>query len=149
MVGRRTAETVLAEIDPTVDAFRSPEALAKWVDLAPGHHESAGKRLSGRTIPGNRSLRAVLVEAGQAAGRTKATYVGAQYRHMARTKGPKRAAVIVATLVVDLWYMLTRQQADVDLGVEYFDQRDHERIARQAIKRLEGLGYQVTLNPAS
>ena len=69
---------------------------------------------------------------------------------MARTKGTKRAAVIVAhTLVVDLWYMLTRQQAYVDLGVEYFDQRDHERVARHAIKRLEGLGYQVTLKPAS
>lgn len=149
-IGRRTAETVLAEIGPTVAAFRNPGALAKWVGLAPGNHESAGKRLSGRTIPGNRSLRAVLVEAAQAAGRTKATYVGAQYRRMARTKGAKRAAVIVAhTLVVDLWYMLKRQQAYVDLGVEYFDHRDHERVARQAVKRLEGLGYQVTLNPAS
>ncbi len=149
-IGRRTAEVVLAEIGATVDAFRSPGALANWMGLAPGNHESAGKRLSGRTIPGNRSLRAVLVEAAQAAGRTKATYVGAQYRRMARTKGAKRAAVIVAhTLVVDLWYMLKRQQAYVDLGVEYFDHRDHERVTRQAVKRLEGLGYPVTLTPAS
>jgi len=149
-IGKRTAETVLSEIGATVAPFRTPEALAKWVGLAPGNHESAGKRLSGRTIPGNRSLRAALVEAGQAAGRTKATYVGAQYRRMARTKGAKRAAVIVAhTLVVDLWYMLHRQQPYVDLGVEYFDQRDHERVQRQAVKRLEALGYQVTLKPAS
>ena len=149
-IGKRTAETVLSEIGATVAPFRTPEALAKWVGLAPGNHESAGKRLSGRTIPGNRSLRAALVEAGQAAGRTKATYVGAQYRRMARTKGAKRAAVIVAhTLVVDLWYMLHRQQPYVDLGVEYFDQRDRERVQRQAVKRLEALGYQVTLKPAS
>ena len=149
-IGKRTAETVLSEIGPTVAPFRTPEALAKWVGLAPGNHESAGKRLSGRTIPGNRSLRAALVEAGHAAGRTKTTYVGAQYRRMARTKGAKRAAVIVAhTLVVDLWYMLHRQQPYVDLGVEYFDQRDHERVQRQAVKRLEALGYQVTLKPAS
>ena len=149
-IGKRTAETVLSEIGATIAPFRTPEALAKWVGLAPGNHESAGKRLSGRTIPGNRSLRAALVEAGQAAGRTKATYVGAQYRRMARTKGAKRAAVIVAhTLVVDLWYMLHRQQPYVDLGVEYFDQRDRERVQRQAVKRLEALGYQVTLKPAS
>ena len=149
-IGKRTAETVLSEIGATVAPFRTPEALAKWVGLAPGNHESAGKRLSGRTIPGNRSLRAALVEAGQAAGRTKATYVGAQYRRMARTKGAKRAAVIVAhTLVVDLWYMLHRHQPYVDLGVEYFDQRDRERVQRQAVKRLEALGYQVTLKPAS
>ena len=149
-IGKRTAETVLSEIGPTVEPFRSPEALAKWVGLAPGNHESAGKRLSGRTIPGNRSLRAVLVEAAQAAGRTKATYVGTQYRRMTRTKGAKRAAVIVAhTLVVDLWYMLQRHQPYVDLGVDYFDQRDRDRVQRQAVKRLEALGYQVTLKSAS
>ena len=146
-IGKRTAEEVLGEVGPTVDPFRSPEAMAKWSGLAPGNHESAGKRLSGRTIPGNRSLRAALVEAAE---RTKATYVGAQYRRMARTKGAKRAAVIVAhTIVVDLWYMLKRHQPYVDLGVEYFDQRDHDRVTRQAVKRLEGLGYQVTLKPAS
>ena len=149
-VGRRTAETILAEVGPTVRPFRSPAALAKWVGLAPGNHESAGKRLSGRTIPGNRSLRAALVEAAQAAGRTKATYLGAQYRRAARTKGAKRAAVIVAhSLVVDIWYLLTRQQPYADLGVDYFDRRDQEQVRRQAVKRLEGLGYHVTLTAAS
>ena len=149
-VGRRTAEVVLVEIGPTVAAFRSPAALAKWVGLAPGNYESAGKRLSGRTIPGNRSLRAALVEAAQAAGRTKATYLGAQYRRAARTKGAKRAAVIVPhSMVVDVWYILQRQQPYADLGVDYFDRRDQEQVRRQAVKRLEGLGYQVTLTPAS
>ena len=149
-VGRRTAETILAEVGPTVRPFRSPAALAKWVGLAPGNHESAGKRLSGRTIPGNRSLRAALVEAAQAAGRTKATYLGAQYRRAVRTKGAKRAAVIVAhSLIVDVWYVLTRQQPYADLGVDYFDRRDLEQVRRQAVKRLEGLGYHVTLTAAS
>jgi len=149
-VGRRTADVILVEIGPTVTAFRSPAALAKWVGLAPGNHESAGKRLSGRTIPGNRSLRAALVEAAQAAGRTKATYLGAQYRRAARTKGAKRAAVIVAhSIVVDLWYILSRQQPYTDLGVDYFDRRDHEQVTRHAVSRLQALGYQVTLTPAS
>jgi len=149
-IGRRTAETILAEIGPTVTAFRSPAALAKWVGVAPGHDESAGKRLAGRTVPGNRTLRAALVEAAQAAGRTKATYLGAQYRRAARTKGAKRAAVIVAhTLVVDLWYLLHRQTPYADLGVDYFDRRDREHAARQAVKRLEALGYRVALTPVS
>jgi len=145
-VGRRTAETILAEIGPTVTPFPTPAALAKWVGLAPGNHESAGKRLSGRTVPGNRTLRAALVEAAQAAGRTKATYLGAQYRRAARTKGAKRAAVIVAhSIVVDIWYILHRQEPYADLGVDDFDRRDREHAARQAVKRLEALGYQVTL----
>ena len=149
-VGRRTAETILAEIGPTVAPFRSPATLAKWVRLAPGHHESAGKRLSGRTIPGNRSLRAALVEAAQAAGRTQATYLGAQYRRAVRTQGAKRAAVIVAhSIVGDIWYILQRHQPYADLGVDYFDRRDQEHVRRQAVKRLEGLGYRVTLTAAS
>ena len=149
-VKTRVAETILAAGGPTVTAFRSAAALAKWIGLAPGNHESAGKRLSGRTIPGNRALRAALVDAAHAAGRTKATYLGAQYRRMVRTKGKKRAAVIVAhTLAVDIWYILARQTPYADLGVDYFDRRDQDRVRRQAVKRLETLGYQVTLTAAS
>ena len=149
-VKTRGAETILAEVGPTGAAFRSPAALAKWIGLAPGNHESAGKRLSGRTIPGNRALRAALVDAAHAAGRTKATYLGAQYRRMVRTKGKKRAAVIVAhTLAVDIWYILARQTPYADLGVDYFDRRDQDRVRRQAVKRLETLGYQVTLTAVS
>ena len=149
-VKTRVAETILAEGDPTGAAFRSPAALAKWIGLAPGNHESAGKRLSGRTIPGNRALRAALVDAAHAAGRTKATYLGAPYRRMVRTQGKKRAAVIVAhTLAVDIWYILHRQEPYADLGVDYFDRRDTDRVRRQAVKRLETLGYQVTLIAAS
>ena len=32
-----------------------------------------------------------------------------------------------------------------DLGVEYFDNLDPERLRRSLVKRLERLGYQVTL----
>ena len=78
------------------------------------------------------------MEAAQAAGRTPASYLGAQYRRAARTKGAKRAAVIVAhNIVVDLWYILSRQQPYADRGVDDFDRRDQEQVRRQAVKRLE------------
>ena len=51
--------------------------------------------------------------------------------------------------MVDIWYLLTRQQPYADLGVDYFDRRDQEHVRRQAVKRLEGLGYHVTLTAAS
>ncbi len=145
-IGRRTAEVILAEIGPTVQSFRTAAALAKWIGLAPGNKESAGKRLSGRTTPGNKALRAALVEAAHAAGRTKATYLGAQYRRAVRLKGKKRAAVMVAhSIAVILWHLLYHDQDYVDLGVDYFDRRDTERATQQAIKRLERLGFHVTL----
>ncbi|MEW6229959.1 MAG: hypothetical protein AB1700_18030 [Bacillota bacterium] len=32
-----------------------------------------------------------------------------------------------------------------DLGADYFDKLNHDAVARRAIKRLETLGYKVTL----
>ena len=53
------------------------------------------------------------------------------------------------TLAVDIWYILARQTPYADLGVDYFDRRDQDRVRRQAVKRLETLGYQVTLTAVS
>ena len=50
-VKTRVAETLLAAGGPTVEAFPSAAALAQGIGLAPGNHESAGQRVSGRTIP--------------------------------------------------------------------------------------------------
>ena len=55
--------------------------------MCPGNHESAGKRQSGRTRKGNPWLRSALAEAAQAAGRTKGTDLGAQYRRLAARRG--------------------------------------------------------------
>jgi transposase len=75
--GQRTAEARVAE--GGVDRTRCPSAdhLTAWAGLAPGHKESAGKRRSGKTRKGSPWLRAVLITAAQAAGRTKDTYLGA------------------------------------------------------------------------
>ena len=149
-VGRRTAEVLVAEIGPTVRAFRTAAALAAWIGVAPGNKESAGKRLAGTTRKGNKALRAALVEAAHAAGRTKATYLGAQYRRAVRTKGTKRAAVIVAhSIAVSLWHMLHDEEDYTDLGVDYFDHRDVEQTKRHAVKRLERLGFTVQLTASA
>jgi transposase len=77
-VGRRVAEIVAAELGLEVVRFPSAAHLAAWVGLAPGNHESAGKRLSGTTRKGSPWLRTTLVEAAQAAARTNGTYLAAQ-----------------------------------------------------------------------
>jgi len=72
-VGRRTAEVILAEIGHDLERFPTAGHLAAWAGMCPGNHESAGKRQSGKTRKGSPWLREALVEAGQAAGRTKHT----------------------------------------------------------------------------
>ena len=149
-VGRRTAEVLVAEIG--VDLIRFPTArhLASWAGLCPGNDESAGKRRSGRTRKGSPWLRTALVEAAQAAARTKETYLAAQYRRLATRRGAKRAAVAVAhSLLVMVYALLTQPTGYHELGGHYFDERDRQAVERRLVHRLEALGYTVSLAPTS
>jgi hypothetical protein len=114
--------------------------------VCPGNHESAGKRLSGRTRKGSPWLRQALVEAAHGAARSKRTYVGAQYRRIAARRGKKRAAVAVGhTILVMAYHVLTRREPYRELGPNYFDERDRRRVERRLVARLEQLGYNVEL----
>jgi transposase len=145
-VGRRVAEGVLAECGLVVDRFPTAGPLASWAGLCPGQHARAGKRRSGKTRPGSPWLRSLLVEAAQAAGRTKGTSLGAQHRRLAARRGKKRAAIAVAhSILVIASHLLTEETDYQDLGGQFLDQRDRERVERRLVQRLEGLGYKVTL----
>jgi transposase len=149
-VGQRTAEILIAELGLDLGRFPTPGHLASWAGMCPGNHESAGKRHSGRTRKGNRALRAALVEAAQAAGRSKRTYLGAQFRRLAARRGKKKAAVAVGhTILVIVYHLLTEGTSYQDLGPQYFDERDRQRVERRLVHRLEALGYTVALEPAA
>jgi transposase len=149
-VGRRVAEILVTEVGVDLGRFPTAGHLASWAGLCPGHHESAGKRSSGRTRRGNLTLRTALLEAAQAAGHTKATYLSAQFHRLAARRGRKKAAVAVAhSILVIAYHLLSRGTTYQDLGVNYFDERDRQAVERRAVRRLEALGFKVTLEPAA
>jgi transposase len=149
-VGRRIAEDVLAEIGTDMTRFPAAAHLAAWGGVCPGNEESAGKRQKSQARHGNRYVRTALVEAAQAAARTKDTYLGALYHRLAARRGKKRAALAVAhAILVSMYHMLKTGTIYQDLGPIHFDRLHQAAIARRAVKRLEALGYRVSLEECS
>lgn len=145
-VGRRTAEHIIAEIGVDMNRFPSAGHLSSWAGMTPGNNESAGKRKSGRTRKGNKKLRSTLVEAARAAGRTKDTYLSAQYRRIAARRGSNRAAVAVGhSILVIVYHILKKKQPYKELGVDYFEQRKRDSVIKSSVKKLEALGFKVNL----
>jgi transposase len=147
-VGRQVARVIIAEAGVDMSRFVNADHLASWASLASGKNESAGRNRSARIPPGNRYLRAALVQAAQAAGHSKNTYLGAQFHRIAARRGTKRAAVAVAHSILIIAYHLIRDGTRyIERGPAFFDQRNPQAIQRQLIRRLERLGLKVTVEP--
>lgn len=145
-IKQHTAEVLLAEVGPTIDPFPTAGQFASWAGMCPGNNESAGKRRTGRTTKGNRWLRQAVVQAGWAASRSKKTYLGARYRRVARRRGAKRALMAVGhTLLVIVYQVLRKREKYRELGADYYDRLQPERLTRHLVRRLEQLGHKVTL----
>lgn len=150
-VSRRGAEELIAAIGVDMSRFPSHRHLASWAKLCPGTNQSAGKRGNASTGKGNPYLRETLVEAGWAAGRTKQTYLGAQFRRLKARRGAKRAVVAVGHSILVVAYHILKEPGTIytDLGPNYFDERSKEATTKRAVKRLERLGYKVTIEEAA
>ena len=146
-INRETIENIVAEIGVDMKQFPTDGHLASWAGVCPGNEESAGKRKRSRTTKGNVWVRRALCQAAWAASRTKDSYFKAQYGRLAGRRGRKRAAMAVGhTLLGVIYHLLKDPQLHYqDLGGDYFDTLNPERLSRHLVKRLESLGYEVTL----
>ena len=150
-VSDRTAQVILAEIGADMSRFPTAGHLSSWAGMCPGNNESAGKHRSGHTRRGSKWLRKALIEAAQAAGRTKNTYLAAQFAQIRGRRGPQRAAVAVGhSILVIAWHLLTTGEPYNDLGGDYFDRRRNSTARqRRLVAQLEAMGHHVTLEPAA
>jgi transposase len=148
-IGPISADVIIAEAGADFSRFPTPGNLASWAGLTPGHNESAGKRKSARTRPGNPYLQNVLGIAAMVAARHPDTYLGARYRRIAARRGAMRANVAVQhTILTSIWHMAHTGQPYHDLGGDYFTRLHPDRTAQRAIHQLQAIGYRVTLEPA-
>jgi len=150
-VGKRGAESIIAEIGTDMSRFPTAAHLASWAGLCPGNNITGGKRRSGKTNKGNRWLGEVLHECAWATAHSRNTYLGAQFWRLARRIGKKKAAVAVGhSILVISWHLLSRNVDYADLGGDWFTRgADPDRRKASLVKQLQDLGYAVSLRPAA
>jgi transposase len=144
-VSRQVVQVLMAEVGTDLSRFPDAEHLSSWAGVCPGHKESAGKRLSGRSKQGNRYVRATLVQAAHGVRRTK-TYLGERYRRLKKRRGSKRAALAIGHSILVIYYQMMKTGKEYEeKGETFFPQADRAKLEHRLIKRLERLGYQVSL----
>lgn len=150
-VDRKGAISIIAETGGDMTRFETADRLCSWAGMCPGQEESAGKRRSGKTRPGNRYLRATLIECGLAASRANRTALQAAYRRVKRNRGHKKAVVATGHQILRTAFYLMRDSLPYqELGANYVDERQRDRAVRRHVRQLKELGYEVmVVEPAA
>lgn len=148
-IGKHGAENLLAEIGADMSVFPTPQALACWVGVAPGSHESAGKKHPVKARPGNRYAKATLGIAAKSAARMRSSFFSARFKRLCARRGYNKALVAVQhSMTTAIWHVLTTGEYYRDLGGDYYTRRSPQQTIRRKIRDLEAAGYHITVEPA-
>ncbi len=140
----------MAEMGVDMSSFPTALHAASWAGLCPGNNESAGKRKSGKTRPGNKYLQSLAVQVAWAAVRRKDTYLRAKFQRLAYRHGPQKAIIAIAHSIVKIVYHLVKERASyVEPEIKPATEQQKKKMVKRHLKALERLGYQVAITQAA
>jgi transposase len=143
------AASILAEtgMDMSPEGpFSDCHHLASWATVCPGNNESAGKRKSGRTRPGNRWLRATLTQTGWAGAADKKSLFQFRYQRVKLRRGAQRAVMAVAHAQLIAIYWALRNGTPYPEQVQQLEQDRREAQIRYHLQKLTKLGYEPDMH---
>lgn len=139
-IGIVSAQQIVAESGIDMSAFRNQHAFSRWIGVAPGNNESAGKRKSGKTTYGNKTLKSTLTQCAKSAARNKKSFFSAQYNRLAPHRGKNRATMAVAhSMAIAVYFVLSGSEFR-DLGADFYTKFNRVKKANSHIKQLAKLG---------
>jgi len=82
--------------------------------------------------------------------RKRDSYLRSKYYRLKARLGVKRAAVAIAhKILVAVFHILADGTVYEDLGANYLDQLSKTRTSKHLVRRLEKLGFRVTIEPTA
>lgn len=145
---RTVAASFIAETGGDMAVFPTARHLAAWAGVAPGNNETGGKSRPAGKRKGNVHLVTTLVQAALGASKKRGSYYKDKYYRLRARRGAMRAMIAIGhKLLVAAYEVLAGNKPFVDLGEQYLTRRNEADITKKLVRRLEVLGYEVTLSP--
>lgn len=120
-IGVSSAQNIIGEIGDNMEKFATADKLTSWTGLAPGNHESGGKKKSTSTKKGNKYLRTVMVAVAWGAVRTKNSYWRCLFEQLKRRMKSQKVIIIIARRLLKVIYKTLKEKSIYqEGGIELF-----------------------------
>lgn len=138
-----TAMQIIAEVGPKAAAFETEKNLASWVGICPGSEESAEKVKSTKSPKGNRFLRGLLYQAGQAAGRVKGSIFEVTFQRLLPGRDYKKVVWAVGHRLCRTIWLVLHKGVDYEERGPAISAESKKRRTSRMVRELRKLGYRV------
>lgn len=140
-IDKLAAQSILAHVGTTLDAFANMNNFVSWAGLCPGNNESAGKRKSGKSPVHKHPFKTLMVEVAWAAKNKKNSYYRVKFYSLKGRIGPKKAAVAIAhKIAMAIYHIIKNGQTYQELGADYLSKRNAEKRMAYLKKQAKQLG---------